>query len=763
MASEAERKLERDLLVRNRLLAESDVVKGFVEDYNHSRDSNRIPVHLDNLNRITEEFDAIQSRIELADSLDRLDSHLKMRREFFDNFCMLKGSLLAKSSQKHQSHAPPSRQKQPNQATVPAQPRIPQVEEAAKFMVAGPSQNSVARAATPKPEPNAPEEDVIRRRHSPSRCSAHAKQSVDQPPQEVARARSVCCDSILPDRHVQERRSCSQKSRPPEEEAFDREAPGPIVRSNPSNESIPSTSAHVGTYGSAHPTEPRPFVQTEAIPVQGDKVQPPIGDLYEKENRFKEVYTPPTLHPAKVAHPAAAKSWNGPVVQLEEADPTIQPERTSNPGYPSTPKVAPATCREEVTNPAEDEEEVRHVTPRDGGKPESAPANSEVSAEKLLREHDRAATSKPARRKVKPSDAVPHSTNNAHDARSSQAGNHLSIGDGLPLEIGRIDSIPARESSTDDTSPPVNQPPNSSHANASAHLATNCGTPRENTATRIHPGKHAQRFLSVFPQVTFRCSRAPASARERSCRVRRVRTAPTVHRENRFPSHARLRSKRTDHYHATKRWRKNVNQSGKQENQARPASRLKLKFPWDYKLPQKPPDELRPPCRFPLKFSPTVTKPTLRIRTRTEQFPYEERFHHDRAAIKVAVNHAHLPFRRRLFAKIRSTYGIVASPKPSAVEAPPSVLRRWRIPPWPSEVNRRSWHAAAPLETTAILHDRPSSRRAVQPCSQQHWTHPSILNEPVMKTSCSSTRRCPIADRRLIGERREFVHEFTLT
>lgn len=379
---------------------------------------------------------------------------------------MLKGSLLAKSSQKHQSHVPPSHQKQPIQGTVPAQPRIPQVEEAAKFMVAGTSQNSAARAATPKAEPNAPEVDVSRRRHSPSRCSACAKQSVDQSAQELAHARSVYCDPILPDRHVQEIRSCSQKSRPPEEEAFDREAPGPIVRSNTSNKSIPSTSAHVGTSGSAHPTEPRSSVQTEAIPVQGEKVQPPIGDLYEKENHSEEVYTPPTLHPVKVAHPAAAKSWNGPVVQLEEADPTIEPERTSNPGYPTTPKVAHATCRKEVTNPAEDEEEVRHVTPRDGGKPESAPANSEVSAEKLLREHDRAATSKPARRKVKPSDGVPHSTNNAHDARSSQAGNYLSIGYGLPLEIGRIDSIPARVSSTDDTSPAVSQPPNPCHANA---------------------------------------------------------------------------------------------------------------------------------------------------------------------------------------------------------------------------------------------------------------------------------------------------------
>lgn len=43
MASEAERKLERDLLVRNRLLAKRDVVKGFVEDYNHSRDSTESP------------------------------------------------------------------------------------------------------------------------------------------------------------------------------------------------------------------------------------------------------------------------------------------------------------------------------------------------------------------------------------------------------------------------------------------------------------------------------------------------------------------------------------------------------------------------------------------------------------------------------------------------------------------------------------------------------------------------------------------------
>lgn len=157
---------------------------------------------------------------------------------------MLKGSLLAKSRQKHQSHVPPSHQKQPIQGTVPAQPRIPQVEEAAKFMVAGTSQNSAARAATPKAEPNAPEVDVSRRRHSPSRCSACAKQSVDQSAQELAHARSVYCDPILPDRHVQEIRSCSQKSRPPEEEAFDREAPGPIVRSNTSNKSIPSTSAH---------------------------------------------------------------------------------------------------------------------------------------------------------------------------------------------------------------------------------------------------------------------------------------------------------------------------------------------------------------------------------------------------------------------------------------------------------------------------------------------------------------------------------------
>lgn len=149
-------------------------MKRFVEDYNHSLDSSRIPVHLDNLNRMQKEFDAVQSRIELTDSFDRLEAHLVVRCAFFDQFYQLKGALLCKSSQNHQSHVPPAHRKQP---TVPVRTPVLQKEEVeAIFMVAGKSQVPIARAATPKPEPNAPGNVS---RHSPSQCLATGKQSAN--------------------------------------------------------------------------------------------------------------------------------------------------------------------------------------------------------------------------------------------------------------------------------------------------------------------------------------------------------------------------------------------------------------------------------------------------------------------------------------------------------------------------------------------------------------------------------------------------------
>lgn len=761
MASVMKQKLERDLLVRNRLLAERDVVKGFVENYNHTLDSSRIPVHLDNLKRINEEFNAVQSRIELADSLDHLESHLLARCEFFDQFCKLKGALLSKSSQNHSSHVSPAHRKQP---TVPVRTQVPQKEEEeAIFMVAGPSQIPVARAATPKPKPNAPGNVS---RHSPSQCLATGKQSVCQRRPELVSVRNP----ILPDRLAEERSSCCKRSRPPQEVASNREASGPIVRSNPSQQPIPSTSAHVGTSGSAHPVESLPTSQAKAIHVQGEKVHPPIGDLYDLETRSEEeeVSRSTKLTAALVATPVVTHPRNEAVVHPGEAESESQSEGRSNPGIRSNPKAATA-AHSEIASPSDEssdsgsqsnpkaaaaaraigvpnrpeseakEEVVRRIIPADGGNPRQAATPPEDSAEKVLRERERATSSKPARWKTKPvtePQAVPRT--NALDASSAQVNRYLSIGDGLPLEIGRIVDISARVSSSNDASPPVSQPPNPSRVPSQTNSAQpSCGKPHEDTTTRIRPGKHTQRFLpSVCPLVAIRCSHAPASARERSCRVRRERTAPTFHRRNRFPPHARICTKDLIHYHATReaeaRRRKSVSQPGSPRKPVRPANHLKPSSKWDYKLPQKPPDHVNPSVRCLLKFPVPTTAPRFRIRfrTRAEQFPCEERCDQDRAATEVATDPAQLPPAPtpKLSAKPHTTkYGtILASSKLSAVEALPSVEKRWKNPPWPSEIIRRSWHTAAPLETTETLHADRIALLQSEPCSRKHRTHPRI-------------------------------------